>query len=258
MRKSIALLMILFIMLTLAACGGAGGDNGSGTVSLTDSTTSPAQSTNSQDVSSVPSETPVNLAPMNDAKTIFEGMEAMLGPVYEYYEENGLIYDQGKTHLAVPEDFSPDEPNTAAGKAMLEITYSTWIIEGNVQIFHAEGGDVEAVHVEIDDSEFYGGMANVYTMASAVYASSVKGMTPELGKKIADALHLNDSTFTMPGGKTDRILIHEGYYYFASKSEGSGWYTRIRVWPVSDADGEWNKSDEIIYFDIDGNDMTSS
>ena len=172
-------------------------------------------------------------------------MEALLSPVYDYYAENVYYFDT-KGHLSVPADYTPVDDGYG-GYQLLEISYAdSWILEGSAQVFYDNNGDVRMVRIELD-----GGMDKIYIMAQAVYASCVEGMTPDLGKKIADALHLDNAGFVMPEGKYSRMLFYEGYNYYAYKGPSSGPYYRLWVWPTDDYD--WSKEIEAIIFDIDGN-----
>jgi len=241
MKKIFAITLVLILALSLlVACGGeavpANAPDGSGASETPESTPSETQE------ATLPS-----VALMNDAKIIFENMEAMLGPIYDYYEEHNLFsYTNGEpVHLAVPGpiDFSVND-----GSISLERNYG-WSL-GELLIRHDREEKVRMVWVSMEDDDSYGGMANVYVMAKALYASCVEGITPEMGKIIADALHMGDSDFTMPEGKYERVLIYEGYNYYSYKGPSSGRYTRIWVFPASDSD--WRDTSEIVFFDIDG------
>ena len=87
-----------------------------------------------------------------------------------------------------------------------------------------------------------------------MYSSCVEGITKEVGKQIADALHLGEAEYTLPEGKYDRVLMHEGYYYTSYCGPSSGLYVRIFVFPMEDNDiSGWSNLNEVVVFDIEGN-----
>jgi len=181
---------------------------------------------------SEPTATPIPRAPMNDPQTIIDGMEAMLEPAYAYYG------GAGANHLALPPGFTPDPGGVLSIEGR-----GNWDL-GDLLIRFGDTGQVAETGADVRDFN------TVNTIAAALFASSVQGVTPEVGQRIADVLHVGDFDFTPSDrDKYDYVIDYEGYYYICQ----IGNFFRLAVVP-NDYEIAFA---QFVFFDINGNEITN-
>ncbi|MDR2714617.1 MAG: hypothetical protein LBB42_03705 [Coriobacteriales bacterium] len=250
MKKLLALFLTLSLMMLLVACGNTAAPPSE----------APEDTTSAEDTA-LPEDDPtpeIQIAPMNDLNTILESMDTILKPVYVYYKENDLVRDKNKLTVLkgfdergsefLLKDYTPNEGG------LWKTDYREWTIDGHGVIKFDGNKEVVLVDFNINyDHELWGGMSNAYILAQAVFSSSVQGVTPEMGTKIANALHLNDGDYVMPEGKRFRAVEHEGYVYIADQ-EPTSIYIGFSV-RATDGYYQWEPDAKTIIFDLDGNQL---
>lgn len=228
--RVLLILLAALLIFTLTACSGGGESDAAASDQPAPSLTPEASATEASEtpeasVTPTPTEEPVSRAPMNDPKTIVEGMESLMDTAYENY---GPEADR----LKIPADFTPG-PNE-----VFSVDVFDWDL-GDLTAWMDETGAVNQVMANIRDHTI------VNNVAMALFASSVEGNTPEDGQKIADALHIGDMFFPENYDKYIYVLDQDGYYYIYEIANNL-WLTVIH----NDIELAYA---ECIFFDIDGN-----
>jgi hypothetical protein len=230
--KILAAILAVTALLTLAACGGAPvAPSPTPTATVAPAPTPTATPSPSAAPEPTPTPEPVPTpearAPMNEPTEIIDGMEALMGPSYEYYGE-------GAVHLEYSDDF------VSASGDVVSIGWPRGWSLGELTIWRGDGGVMD-VMVDVNDYTI------VNNVAAAMYASCVRGVTPELGQKIADALHAGDMEFPDNFDRYTYVIDYEGYYYSYELANG------LRLEVIS-TEHEPNFA-KCVFFDIDGNEV---